>query len=371
MPLARYLRPITDAAGNLIPNVHAEAREATVGGRLLRLKSDRNGLVGIDNPAFFPDGIVSFHAAGTPFHLHVWAEGYDETFEYQAVGTGAERDFGFFAPQGQYDPDESYDLDALVEYGDAVFISAIANNLGNLPTISPEPASNAFWMLLPFGGFFTADYIDLPIFAQGQYDSGDLLARYQFPSDVTFPAGLTGSVASAGVAGDGAASLPILRNGVEVGTIDFADGDTEGVFTFPDEVIFFAGDVIEIEAPSPHVDDFADFTATIRGVRNASVGVTPTGKTTIDFGAFPGKPYATKQIAGQGTIDAGATVEAWLVAAATADHSADEHRIADIEIRAGEIVPGVGFTVSAKVRGGGENGPRMYGLWTIAWRWAS
>jgi hypothetical protein len=373
MPLARFEKPIQDAAGNLIPNVWAEVRVEGPGAPLAKLKSDRNGLVNMDNPALFADGVVAFHAEGSPYRIDVWAAGgYAETFRYQAVGTAAERDFGLFVPAGDYDEEESYDLSAIVGYGGAIFISAIPNNLGNLPTISPEPASNDYWMLLPFGGFYTADYIDLPMYAEGEYDSADVLFRYQFTSDTVFPAGLTGSVGSCSVApSGGAASVPIKKNGSSVGSLNFANGATTGTFTFASAVTFVAGDVISIEAPAVHVTAFAGLTMTLRGVRSASVGVTPIGTTTIDFGAFPGEPMVTKAITGQAAIQADAVPEAWLVASPTADHSADEHRIADIEIRAGEVVAGVGFTVTAIARGSGENAPRMYGLWTIAWRWSA
>lgn len=92
-----------------------------------------------------------------------------------------------------------------------------------------------------------------------------------------------------------------------------------------------------------------------------------TGTGSIDFGAFPGASDATLVITGQGSILAGSRVSAWLEATATADHSADEHRVEDISVLAGAIVPGTGFTIYATYMGMGDTMP--YGLWTVGWAW--
>lgn len=110
-----------------------------------------------------------------------------------------------------------------------------------------------------------------------------------------------------------------------------------------------------------------------------------TGTTTIDFGAFPGKLDTSVAVTGQGSIVPGSLVEAWMRPVATAAHSADEHIMANgmIDIVAGNIVNGTGFTIYATVRDttpgqGSVDGnfknlprkvPRMYGTFTIAWAW--
>jgi hypothetical protein len=73
---------------------------------------------------------------------------------------------------------------------------------------------------------------------------------------------------------------------------------------------------------------------------------------TIDFGAFPGSAEASVAVTGQGSILSGSLAEAWLFPAATADHSVDEHYMAStmIDVIAGDVVAGVGFTVRAFVR---------------------
>ena len=92
---------------------------------------------------------------------------------------------------------------------------------------------------------------------------------------------------------------------------------------------------------------------------------TEAGTTVVDFGTYPGNPDASVTISGQTGIVAGSLVEAWLVATATADHSIDEHWVDSPHIVAGNIVPGVGFTIYATARDGG----RDYGQWTVQWMW--
>lgn len=120
--------------------------------------------------------------------------------------------------------------------------------------------------------------------------------------------------------------------------------------------------------------------------------------TTISFGAFPGASDASLDITGQTGIDVSSVVTAWLQPADTDDHTADEHRIETISVMAGNVVPGVGFTIyaqnnsqrneplgktgvdtfrstAATVYGyAGESvggkGTLIYGKWTVAWKWS-
>lgn len=138
--------------------------------------------------------------------------------------------------------------------------------------------------------------------------------------------------------------------------------------------------------------EFADGT-----VQTTAVKVT-SAVTTVDFGAFPGASDASTTVTGQTGIVAGSKVKAYIIATATADHSADEHWLETIEVKAGNITPGTGFTIYAKNTGtlselvaeqwagarlagpgtginqvrpdiGGGKGTRLYGQWTVAWEW--
>lgn len=92
MAFAKWSRPVQDAAGNIIPDVYCEVRRAVQGTPLAVLYADRAGTVSIANPFLAADGVPEFFAIGGAYNVRVYATGYDETFEYQAVGTGAEVD---------------------------------------------------------------------------------------------------------------------------------------------------------------------------------------------------------------------------------------------------------------------------------------
>ena len=108
----------------------------------------------------------------------------------------------------------------------------------------------------------------------------------------------------------------------------------------------------------------------------------PRGTATLNFGAS-GASDASVTVTGQTFIGASSQVEAWLMATASTDHSADEHLIETIQVMAGNIVPGVGFTIygvntsqlNEPVQGSagrafvGGTGTELYGQWTVQWVW--
>jgi len=107
------------------------------------------------------------------------------------------------------------------------------------------------------------------------------------------------------------------------------------------------------------------------------------GEATLNFGSFPGASDTSVTVTGQAAITANSYLNAWLTPKATADHSADEHLVETISVKAGNIVPGTGFTiygfnysqVNEPVtypiqRTGGGRGTRIYGQWTCQWSWA-
>jgi len=111
-----------------------------------------------------------------------------------------------------------------------------------------------------------------------------------------------------------------------------------------------------------------------------------TGTADLDFGAFPGKSDASVDVTGQTSIVAGSIVQAWIRPVATADHTADEHLVEELQVIAGNIVAGTGFTIYGvhspatnepltedrdRVRApAGGYGTRLYGVWKVAWRWS-
>lgn len=95
------------------------------------------------------------------------------------------------------------------------------------------------------------------------------------------------------------------------------------------------------------------------------------GTSSLDFGAFPGASDSSLAVTGQGSILTGSLVEAWILPAATADHSADEHIVEELEIYAGNIVAATGFTIYGVHKPKASHGAdtRLYGVWNIGWVW--
>ena len=88
------------------------------------------------------------------------------------------------------------------------------------------------------------------------------------------------------------------------------------------------------------------------------------GDTVLDFGATPTQ-LAEVVVTAQAAILATAAVEAFLMAAASADHNAVEHRIVPMTLRCGDIVPGVGFTIFARSEWA------LTGEFKVRWVWAA
>jgi predicted small metal-binding protein len=139
-------------------------------------------------------------------------------------------------------------------------------------------------------------------------------------------------------------------------------------------------------------------TVTIDATGGGGGGGGNTGKTTVDFGAFPGSSDAMVTVTGQTGIVSGSVVQAWLICEATADHTADEHRVETISVTCGNIVANTSFDIYAQNTSQlterlashtpstfrstaaaalgdsqpsiGGQGTRLYGAWSVAWRWS-
>jgi hypothetical protein len=86
------------------------------------------------------------------------------------------------------------------------------------------------------------------------------------------------------------------------------------------------------------------------------------GSTTVDFGASSTDVQVA--ITGQTGILTGSSVKAWLNPSATASNTADNYWLDDLEILAGNILAGTGFTIYAKC-----NTALAHGIYNINWEW--
>ena len=107
-------------------------------------------------------------------------------------------------------------------------------------------------------------YYDLVGYWRGLLPSDDTPIHYlQIIRSLTLPINLTGSVATCLVAPSADVSLVLAKNGSPIGSMNFANGETTGTFTFTSEVSFVSGDTWEVDPPSPQDSTFAGLSWTI------------------------------------------------------------------------------------------------------------
>ena len=83
------------------------------------------------------------------------------------------------------------------------------------------------------------------------------------------------------------------------------------------------------------------------------------GMVVLDFGT--GSNIAVTQILGQTDIGSNSQIDAWVMGVESVDHNAYEHMIVPITVRAGNIVPGVGFEVM------GSSSMQLTGQFVAQW----
>jgi hypothetical protein len=89
------------------------------------------------------------------------------------------------------------------------------------------------------------------------------------------------------------------------------------------------------------------------------------GSATLDFGAFPGSNEASVVITGEAGIVTGSRVDAWIVVAASSNHTENDHAYAAslVGVSAGTIVNATGFTIHAR------SAEKMQGVFNVNWAW--
>jgi hypothetical protein len=85
----------------------------------------------------------------------------------------------------------------------------------------------------------------------GNPAANTVLQRFVFARGVNFPTGLSGSYGSAGTApSTTAVAIAVQKNGVQVGTMNFAVGATTATFTMASATSFSASDVLSLVMPA-------------------------------------------------------------------------------------------------------------------------
>ena len=92
-----------------------------------------------------------------------------------------------------------------------------------------------------------------------------VVQRFVFAGTVMFPAGLTGSQGTAGVAATATTTYSIKKNGTNVGTMVFAAGAVIATFSMPSATTFMAGDILTVVAPASPDATLANLAWTLVG----------------------------------------------------------------------------------------------------------
>ena len=90
---------------------------------------------------------------------------------------------------------------------------------------------------------------DLRFFMKGLGVSGDIIDAIVVTKDTTLPQDLVGSVAVARIAPTIDSFFDIMINGIVVGNILISNGNTQGTFTFLNQIVLSVGDVIQVVSP--------------------------------------------------------------------------------------------------------------------------
>jgi hypothetical protein len=116
-------------------------------------------------------------------------------------------------------------------------------------------------------GSASAQKVLLSTMGNGVMGDGQTLLRYVALGDEVFPAGLATSHFLAEVAATAETVLPILLDGVQVGTITIPASGTTGAFAAATDITPAAGEVIKVMAPATADATLADWAMTIAGER--------------------------------------------------------------------------------------------------------
>ena len=164
-----------------------------------------------------------------------------------------------------------FELDIVVAPDFGLFLVRIAHDTLPSPAVFDPDADDGSGNLLYLKLFGEGPRIyDFGFFFPGQpgngIATGDYMAAHTFARDVVLPENMAGSVARLRLAPLADLSFELDFNGDSLGTLDFAAGETDGVFTFS-ATAFVAGDTFGILPPASVDDDARQLTVTFVGTR--------------------------------------------------------------------------------------------------------
>jgi hypothetical protein len=108
---------------------------------------------------------------------------------------------------------------------------------------------------------------DISLFASGKVLASAMLMRFVFDRPVNFTVNLSGSLANAGTAPTNQTIFTIAKNGTSIGTLSFAAGALNGIFSILVAPNFIVGDILSIVAPDTQDATLANLSVTLNGFR--------------------------------------------------------------------------------------------------------
>jgi hypothetical protein len=166
--------------------------------------------------------------------------------------------FAFDSGAGEWQPLDPASLPLLPLAG-GTMTGAIV--LPGAPTTPLQAATKAYVDTR----FVTVNPYDVAVFFDGVPGADADILRFVAGRAFFFPLTLPNSAAHARVAATAAYSLDIRRNGVSIGSIDWAVGANAATFTFASNQQFTAGDRLSIVAPSTPDATLEDIGITLAG----------------------------------------------------------------------------------------------------------
>jgi hypothetical protein len=153
-------------------------------------------------------------------------------------------------------------LDTLGATTDVTTLNSTTSAHGLLPKLGGGTTN-----FLRADGAWASTPYDLALFAPGVPTVSALIMRFLFNRSVSFPSGLTGSVASAGTAATASTVFNLAKNGSAIGTLTFAAAGTTGSFSFASAVSVASGDVLTVTAPATPDATLANISVTLTATR--------------------------------------------------------------------------------------------------------
>lgn len=190
-------------------------------------------------------------------------------------------------PRGTWLPATAYAAYDVVAYNGAAYLITIPHTSGaTFSALSTDGNGHLLYTLLlqqpanqiPVGGTpgqrlaksgtadfamaWTTDRVRLALFVGGRPTLAELVLQYCVSDNITFPAGLAGSVIFSNTPASAPAVFQINKNGSAIGSITFAASPHVTV-AFGAAISCVPGDIITITAPSPQDASLADISISL------------------------------------------------------------------------------------------------------------